>query len=200
MRRRLQGILFAFIACLCTPLQAGVPPYGRELPNALEMFEAGLYWLRDWTGPENAEDPASLLTLIEEQAARQFDFAAMASAIDGPRYWAGDVLQRSHYQRDLRDWLFVELARESGLLDHRPVRYRPLLPLRAGVFRYVAGTDVWRYGRTRARLLFHFAWTARGWRIHDVSLNGQRVTDFLRTCVRDWPTEAALGECPPVGP
>lgn len=157
-------------------------PYAnyRALPNSLEMFEAGLYWMRDWFGPENADDPATVLTLMEEQAARHFDFGFMAARIAGPDYWSRDMLYRSHYQRDLRDWLFLRLAEAGGMLDRRPVRYRPIVPMRFGASEYLSGVDILRYGRGRTRLLFHIAWTGRGWRIIDVSLDGQRVTEYLR--------------------
>ena len=104
----------------------------------------------------------------------------MAARIAGPAYWSRDILARSHYQRDLRDWLFIQIARVGGLRDGRPVRYWPVRPWRIGAYAYVAGFDVWRYGFGRGRLLFHFGWTGRGWRILDVSHNGVRVTEFLR--------------------
>ena len=106
-------LLVLLMCCLWLPLQAAPYSYARPLPSPLDMFEAGMYWLRDWTGPENPEDPASLFTLMEEQASRSFDFAGMATVIAGPEYWAGNILKRSHFQRDLRDWLFLQLAREG---------------------------------------------------------------------------------------
>lgn len=170
-------------AVLALPVAAvDALPYSdrRALPNSLEMFEAGLYWMRDWFGPENADDPATVLTLMEEQAARHFDFGSMAARIAGPDYWSRDVLYRSHYQRDLRDWLFLRIAEAGGLRDRRPVRYWPVGPLRVDTGEYLTGVDIRRYGRGVVRLLFHIAWTARGWRIVDVSLDGRRVTEYLR--------------------
>ena len=196
----LRRLLFVLLCCLWLPAQAGPPAYGRPLPSVLDMFETGLYWMRDWTGPENPEDPASLLTLIEEQASRQFDFAGMADVIDGPKYWTGNILQRSHYQRRLRDWLFLQLARESGMLDPRPVRFWPVMPRRIGPYKYIAGVDLWRVNRPRSRLLFHFGWTWRGWRIQDVSLNGQRVTEYLRAYRNSQPGSAAGRGFPPAWP
>ncbi|HWS02467.1 MAG TPA: hypothetical protein VN448_03620 [Gammaproteobacteria bacterium] len=178
-------LLVLLMCCLWLPLQAAPYSYARPLPSPLDMFEAGMYWLRDWTGPENPEDPASLFTLMEEQASRSFDFAGMATVIAGPEYWAGNILKRSHFQRDLRDWLFLQLAREGGLLSRRPVRYWPVMPRRIGPYKYLAGMDVWLQGRARSRILFHFGWTSRGWRIQDVSLNGQRVTEYLHAHWRD---------------
>ena len=177
-----------FLTLLLVVALGGLPgvspaiPYSnyRQLPSSLDMFETGLYWMRDWFGPENNDDPATILTLMEEQAARHFDFGHMAAVVAGPRYWSQDILSRSHFQRDLRDWLFAHIAQEAGLLDKRPVRYWPVLPRRLGPYAYLAGVDVWRYGVGRVRLLFHFAWTYRGWRIQDVSLNGRRVTAYLR--------------------
>lgn len=200
MNSFLRRLIISMLCCLWLPAQAVPQAYGRQLPSVLDMFETGLYWMRDWTGPENPEDPATLFTLMEEQAARQFDFAGMASVIDGPNYWSGNILQRSHYQRRLRDWLFLQLARESGMLDPRPVRFLPVLPLRVGPYKYLAGVDIWRANRPRSRLMFHFGWTWRGWRIQDVSLNGQRVTEYLHTHRNRQTGSAANRGFPPAWP
>ena len=58
-------------------------PY-RKLPNALDIMESGLYWMRDWTGVENVNDPASIVSLMEQQAARYFDFGKIAEQVGGP--------------------------------------------------------------------------------------------------------------------
>ncbi|TCK18525.1 MlaC protein [Thiogranum longum] len=155
-------------------------PIRRSLPNGIDMMEYGLYWLQDMTSAYEPRDPSSVVRLMEEQAARYFDFAYMAYLIGGPEYVKLDILKRSHFQNRVRDRLFELLAKETGMYDVRMPRFRPLFPIVTSRYSWVAGGDFYHRGGPVTRLYFHFYLTPRGWRIYDVTSNGVSVVDVLR--------------------
>lgn len=167
------------------PISAGAyelpDPYRyRTLPSGLDLFESGLYWLRDLTGPGGQGDPASSLAAMQDLAARQFDFAAMAWASAGIRYLQMDILARSHYQNRLRDRLFSELAHVVGLYDPIPPAFSLLRPIPTGVGTLRGGLLIRPRHRPTQWVYFHFRLGPQGWKVVDVSVNGRLFTDYLR--------------------
>jgi ABC-type transporter MlaC component len=181
-------LLTVLLAALLVPIPAaafygdpGSVPLRRSLPNGIDMMESGLYWLQDMTSAyDNTRDPASIVSLMEDQAARFFDFAYMAYLIRGPEYTRLDVLQRSHFQNRVRDQLFEALARKMGMYDSRMPQFRPLLPVATSSGTWRAGGVFYHRGGPNLRLYFHFYMTPRGWRIYDVSSNGVSAVTDLR--------------------
>lgn len=174
-----------FLLLLLLPLAGSAyelpDPYRyRALPNALDLFETGLYWLRDFSGTGGQGDPASSLSAIEDIAARQFDFAAMAWATAGIHYLQMDILSRSHYQNRLRDRLFKELAHVIGMYDPTPPAFSMLMPRQTGIGTVQGGMLIRPRNRASQWLWFHFRFGPRGWKVVDVSVNGRLFTDYLR--------------------
>ena len=159
---------------------AGYPHLRRSLPSGLDWFESGLYWLQDWTGAENPRDPASIIKLMEDQAARYFDLGYIAYRVGGPRYAAMDILKRTHFQNRVQDRLFSAMARRMGMTGDRMPRFTPLVPRRNGLTGWVAGGVFHHYAGPTIWLKFHFAYSDRGWRIVDVTSNGRSLVEGLR--------------------
>jgi ABC-type transporter MlaC component len=190
MHSWLRDVLFGSVLAtvLLTPLTASawLPDPGRvparpTLPNAVDLMESVLYWMQDMSGVDDPRDQAAIINLMEDQAARFFDFAYMAYLIAGPQYAQMDVLERSHFQNRIRDRLFSLLARQMGMYDVRMPRFRPLLPVRTSVGTWQAGGVFYHTGGPMLRLTFEFYLTPRGWRIYDVTSNGVSAVDALRT-------------------
>jgi len=158
----------------------GSMPLRRSLPNGIDLMESGLYWMQDMTSAYDPRDPASIVSLMEDQAARFFDFAYMAYLIGGPEYTRLDVLQRSHFQNRIRDRLFEELARKVGMYNVRMPRFRPLWPVATSSETWQVGGVFYHPGGPNLRLYFHIYLTPRGWRIYDVSNNGVSAVTDLR--------------------
>ena len=158
----------------------GQVPLRGSLPNGIDLMESGLYWLQDMTSAYAVRDPASLIHLMEEQAARFFDFSWMAYEVAGPDYTRMDVLQRSHFQNRVRDRLFEQLARKTGMYDARMPRFAPLPPAPVGAYSWKVGGDIIRPAGPVTRLVFYFYLTPRGWRIFDVSSNGISAVAEMR--------------------
>lgn len=177
-RHTLLLALLGVILSACRPTLADT--LHRPLAGPLELFESGLYWLQDQTGSADLRDPAALLSEMQDVAARQFDFGELALRVGGVRYLRLDLLARSHYQNGLRDRLFTELARVSGLYDGLMPRYAFLPPVRLGPWRWMVGVRVIRRQFPSQALYFHFEQRPQGWRIVDVSLDGQLFSDHLR--------------------
>lgn len=169
--------LKAFSYSLYNP---GFVPIRKSLPNAIDMMEYGLYWLQDMTSVYEPRDPSSVVRLMEDQAARYFDFAYMAYLVGGPAYAQRDVLQRSHFQNRIRDRVFEMLAKETGMYDVRMPRFHPLYPAVTSPYTWAAGGAFYHPGGPVTRLYFHFYLTPRGWRIYDVTSNGVSFVEILR--------------------
>lgn len=190
MRRRRGQLPTALVALLLLALapppasadfmDPGYVPMRRSLPNGIDMLESGLYWLQDLSGVENPRDPASIVGLMEDQAARFFDFAYIAYLVAGPDYTRRNALERSHFQNRVRDRLFTELARQMGLFSSRIPTVIPMVPRPTGPYRWIAGGDFYHPGGPHIRLRFHFYLSPNGWRIYDVTSNGVSAVKQLR--------------------
>jgi hypothetical protein len=189
MRARLRDLLIgsALATLLLIPpavsawvVDPGQVPVRRSLPNAIDLMESGLYWLQDMTGVGDPRDPAAIIGLMEDQAARFFDFAYMAYLIAGPRYTQLNVLERSHFQNRIRDRVFSMLARQMGMFDVRLPSFQPLTPVQTSTVTGQAGGLFLHAGGPAIRLVFNFYLTASGWRIYDVTSNGESAIAVLR--------------------
>jgi len=186
LRTRSLPLLLVLAATLLTapPLAAfpdpGYVPLRRDLPNGIDMLESGLYWLQDLSGVTSPRDPASVVGLMEDQAARFFDLAYMSYLVAGPEYTRLNALQRSHFQNRLRDRLFEGLAKQMGLFEVRLPRVQPLLPRQTGPFTGIAGGTFYHAGGPHIRLVFCFYLSTNGWRIYDVTSNGVSAVKQLR--------------------
>ncbi len=189
-RRRASRLsLFAglLLACaLTTPpaaawyRDAGYVPVRRDLPNAIDMMESGLYWLQDLSGVDQPRDPASIVALMEDQAARFFDFSYIAYLVAGPDYTRRNALERAHFQNRIRDQLFADLARKMGMYDVRMPSFTPLVPRQTSTYTWTAGGEFHHRGGPSLRLEFYFYLSSQGWRIYDVTSNGASAVDGLR--------------------
>lgn len=158
----------------------GAIPLRRSLPNGIDMLESSLYWLQDLSGVEDPRDPAAIIGLMEDQAARFFDFAYMSYLVGGPSYVAMNALDRSHFQNRVRDELFSRLARQMGMYSSRLPRFRPQVPVRTGLYSWKIGSEFFHRGGPYIRLQFHFYLSGKGWRIYDVTSNGESAINMLR--------------------
>jgi len=131
-------------------------------------------------GVGDPRDPAAIISLMEDQAARFFDFAYMAYLVSGPKYATLNVLERSHFQNRIRDRLFSALAYKMGMHDVRMPMFLPVVPRQTSAWTWTAGGEFYHRGGPDIRLLFHFYPTERGWRIYDVTSNGMSAVAGLR--------------------
>ena len=154
-------LLLLGVVLVATPASAyfsepGYVPLRRSLPSAIDLMETSLYWMQDMAGVDDPRDPAAIIALMEDQAARFFDFAYMAYLVAGPEYTRLNVLERSHFQNRIRDRVFSMMAQRMGMLDVRMPAFRPAVPRRTGTYTMVAGGEFYHRGGPHIRLLFHF--------------------------------------------
>jgi ABC-type transporter MlaC component len=158
----------------------GAVPMRQNLPNGIDLLESSLYWLQDLSGVDDPRDPAAIVSLMEDQAARFFDFSYMAYLVAGPAYSRLNVLERSHFQNRIRDRLFSGLAYKMGMNSSRLPRFHPIMPVQTSLWSWTAGGQFYHLGGPNIRLVFHFYMTPRGWRIYDVTSNGMSAVAGLR--------------------
>jgi len=178
-------LLLLGVMLLASPASAyfsepGYVPLRRSLPSAIDLMETSLYWMQDMAGVDDPRDPAAIIALMEDQAARFFDFAYMAYLVAGPEYTRLNVLERSHFQNRIRDRIFSMLALRMGMLDARMPAFRAVTPRRTGSYTVVAGGEFYHRGGPHIRLMFHFYYSSKGWRIYDVTSNGLSAVTELR--------------------
>ena len=176
----LLGILLVAPPASAYVSEPGYVPLRRTLPSAIDLMETSLYWMQDMAGVDDPRDPAAIIALMEDQAARFFDFAYMSYLVAGPEYTRLNALQRSHFQNRLRDKLFTKLARRMGMFNSRIPRIRPMIPRPTGPYSWVAGGTFYHPAGPNIRLVFYFYLSSNGWRIYDVSSNGVSVVGDLR--------------------
>ncbi|MCG6887082.1 MAG: ABC transporter substrate-binding protein [Proteobacteria bacterium] len=164
----------------------GISPAERYRPSGIDLLESSLYWMQDLTGTDNLRDPAVIVALMEDQAARFFDFSAIAWQVGGPRYAQMNILERSHFQNRLRDILFERIARRMGIFNNRIPRFRPIMPVQTGPDTIAAGGYFFHPGGPDFQLLFRFHLTSNGWRIYDVDSNGVSAVAALRRSMMGW--------------
>ena len=192
------AVLLLGCALLAQPAPAwyGNPAYvpvRRDLPNAIDLMESGLYWLLDLSGVDNPRDPASIVSLMENQAARFFDFSFIAYLVAGRLFSRRNALQRSHFQNRIRDQLFSDLARKMGMFDRRMPSLVPIIPRQTSLYTGIAGGQFYHRGGPYIRLLFHFYLSDQGWRIYDITSNGASAVDGLRRAYRAERSERLFG-------
>ncbi len=176
----LLGVVMTAPSASAYAIEPGYVPLRGSLPSAIDLMESSLYWMQDMAGVEDPRDPAAIIALMEDQAARFFDFSYMAYLVAGPEYARMNVLDRSHFQNRIRDSLFSMLARQMGMFDVRMPAFRPLITRRSGLFKVVAGGEFYHRGGPHIRLLFYFYRSSKGWRIYDVTSNGVSAVKQLR--------------------
>jgi len=176
----LLGVLLVAPPASAYVSEPGYVPLRRTLPSAIDLMETSLYWMQDMAGVDDPRDPAAIIALMEDQAARFFDFSYMAYLVAGPEYTRLNVLQRSHFQNRIRDRIFSMLAQRMGMLDVRMPALKAVTPKRTGTYTVVAGGEFYHRGGPHIRLLFHFYLSSKGWRIYDVTSNGVSAVAGLR--------------------
>jgi hypothetical protein len=180
------GLLMLLLLLTSLAWGYGLSPAERYRPSGIDLLEDSLYWMQDLTGADNLRDPAFIVSLMEDQAARYFDFSAIAWQVGGPRYAQMNILERSHFQNRLRDILFERIARRMGIFNNRIPRFRPIMPVQTGPDTVAAGGYFFHPGGPDFRLVFRFHLTSNGWRIYDVYSNGVSAVAALRRSMMGW--------------
>ncbi len=157
---------------------------GRQLPNSVDLFEWGLSSWQDFWGPEDPYDPASVVALMEDQAARWFDFGSISYRVAGSRYARMDILSRAHFQNRVKDRLFTLLAVDMGMYKPRVPKFGFYVPRRIGANNFRFGGYLLHADGRRVRLDFDVYLSNRGWRIYDVRSNGLSLIGRIRQELR----------------
>ena len=175
-------LVFSVISTQASAWRAdpGYVPLRNNLPNAIDMLESGFYWMQDLQGVQDLRDPASVISLLEDQVSRFFDFSYMSYQVGGPEYTRLNVLQRSHFQNQLRDELFETLAYHLGLYSNRLPRVQPVMPTPSGRYGWQVGAILHHRGAPSNRLMLQFYLSSRGWKIFDVTSNGYSLLAEIR--------------------
>ncbi len=160
------------------------PPPPSDSPQAL--LRQGIERLLRYLSSNQGGGDAALRQFVDIQLAPFFDFAYMSKWAAGPNYARLDEAQRQRLQTRLQDMFFSAMVRNiSGLGTGLPqVQYQQ--PRRG---RYEGEMEVpvrvWQQGSPMPTdITFRLYRSDQGWRVFDVSANGNSALVYYRQYFR----------------
>lgn len=158
------------------PSQLQEPTYQEVGPDTL-LREGIMKLLRYLRTSENPQ-PQQIVLFLDREIAPYFDFAYMASWAAGPMNRSMNDQQRMELAQKIKEMLFGTLAKRLTSYDNQDVRfYRPRrvdeneVKMRVGIL---------RAGDYPTSIDFRFYRSAVGWKVFDVTANGNSALAFYR--------------------
>ena len=176
--------LTAASAVSATPVYGAFPPGGVPLaapqeqgPN--QVLREGIGKLIRFLQQGGAGDPVQLGVFLEREIAPYFDFAYMAQWVAGPRYRHMDADQRDKMGDALKSMFMGAMA--QNLTSYRQGRVQFLRARgnpRTG--EVILGVRAFQPGGFMRRLDFRMYESADGWKVFDVTADGQSALVYYR--------------------
>jgi phospholipid transport system substrate-binding protein len=157
------------------------PVYQEVGPDTLlrEGMTKLLRFLRSSDNPQ----PQQIAAFLEREVAPYFDFAYMATWAAGPMNRQLNDQQRRELGQKIKQMLLGTLARRLSSYDNQDVRF--YRPRRVGENEVKVRVGILRAGGYPASLDFRFYRGEAGWKVFDVTANGNSALAFYRTYFTD---------------
>lgn len=173
--------LFLFISCAhaytAYPQQAA----SQIQPSAITVLKQGIEQLTGYLGSRNNPGAQPLQVFVEQKIAPLFDFNYMAKWVAGPRAYYMNPQQQAAMEQKLRQLFLAAMVKKLQDYRHGRVRFlRPEQNPRTGevTLRLLAYQQNNPYPQ---RLSFRMYPGRQGWKVFDVSANGQSALAYYRT-------------------
>jgi phospholipid transport system substrate-binding protein len=162
-----------------TRMQA--PGYQEVGPDTLlrEGITKLLRFLRSSDNPR----PQQISAFLEREVAPYFDFSYMATWAAGPMNRDLNDQQRWELGQKIKQMLLGTLAKRLSSYDNQDVRF--FRPRRVGDNEVKVRVGILRSGGYPASLDFRFYRSETGWKVFDVTANGNSALAFYRTYFAD---------------
>jgi phospholipid transport system substrate-binding protein len=154
------------------PARAGVNMPGEKLREGIDKITAYL-------ANNQNRNPDALQAFVDKEMAPYFDFAQMSKWIAGRYYQYMDTAQRAAFEKTVEDMFMEAMVRQIAGFGYERVRYlRPRGNPRSGQITL----SLMAYSRMGqpTRVSFRMYLSEKGWRVFDVSSNGQSAVGFYR--------------------
>lgn len=166
----------------------GSPGYYPSLPNyqqetPADLLEDGIERLQAFIQQKGINDPEVLTAFLNEQIAPFFDFDRMAQMVGGRYYQQLGTTERALFRNRLQTMFFSALGRNLGAYTNPKPRVDFMRPRQRGYNEIEVAARVMPANGYPVRLVFRFANTDEGWKVFDVSSNGQSAVLYYRKYV-----------------
>lgn len=166
----------------------GSPGYYPALPNyqqetPADLLEDGIERLQAFIQQKGINDPEVLTAFLNEQIAPFFDFDRMAQMVGGRYYQQLGTTERALFRNRLQTMFFSALGRNLGAYTNPKPRVDFMRPRQRGYNEIEVAARVMPANGYPVRLVFRFANTDEGWKVFDVSSNGQSAVLYYRKYV-----------------
>lgn len=191
MKSRL--LLALFLTLIVSQAQAspyyyGSPGHYPSLPNyqqetPADLLEDGIERLQAFIQQKGINDPEILTAFLNEQIAPFFDFDRMAQMVGGRYYLQLNPTERALFKNRLQTMFFSALGRNLGAYTNPKPRVDFMRPRQRGHNEIEVAARILPANGYPVRLVFRFANTRDGWKVYDVSSNGQSAVLYYRKYV-----------------
>lgn len=147
-------------------------------PGPDVVLREGMTHLLKFMRQKERPDPEAVTAYIETKIAPHFDFAYMAQWAAGPAYRKMDEAQRNDMTQKVKEMLLTTLAKRLGSYENQDVRF--FRPRRVGQNEVKVRVGILQAGGYPAKIDFRFYRGKSGWKVFDVSANGNSAINFYR--------------------
>lgn len=183
LQRTLTGLLLCLLMSTASanpyPRYPGSESYQASSPT--ELFERGIKQLTMFLSSRDSSNAPPLEIFVDQTIAPFFDFAYMAQWTAGPRGRYMSPQQKAAMQEKLRRIFLAAMVEKLASYRHGHVQFLPPVGNpRSGevTLRLLAYQQGSPYPQ---RLSFRMYRSHSGWKVFDVSANGQSALAFYRT-------------------
>ncbi|MEW8692867.1 MAG: ABC transporter substrate-binding protein [Candidatus Thiodiazotropha endolucinida] len=152
------------------------PVYQEVGPDAL--LREGMTKLLRFLRTSDSPKPQQISAFLEREVAPYFDFAYMATWAAGPMNRHMNDQQRQALAQKIKEMLLGTLSKRLSSYDNQDVRF--FRPRRVADNEVKVRVGILQAGGYPASLDFRFYRSDAGWKVFDVSANGNSALAFYR--------------------
>lgn len=142
------------------------------------ILREGMTKLLKFMRQDERPSPRAIGEFVETQIAPYFDFAYMAKWAAGPAYRSMNEAQRRVLEQKVEEMLLITLSKKLGSYDNQDVRFFP--PRRSGQNEVKVRVGILQASGYPANIDFRFYLSDDGWKVFDVSANGNSALSYYR--------------------
>ncbi|MEN8174132.1 MAG: ABC transporter substrate-binding protein [Pseudomonadota bacterium] len=160
----------------------GRPAATAAAENPAEVLKAGVNDLLEFVGQSPRPAAPQVAAFLDQAVAPHFDFQYMAQSAAGPLYRQMDAAQRARLVDKLKKMFLVSLAARLAEFDQQQVVFLPPGRVRGNFLKL--SIAVKNPGGYPAKIDFRVRRGDAGWKVVDVSANGNSALAFYRSYFR----------------
>ncbi|MCU7920487.1 MAG: ABC transporter substrate-binding protein [Candidatus Thiodiazotropha sp. (ex Epidulcina cf. delphinae)] len=142
------------------------------------VLREGMTKLLRFLRQSDRPDPQTISAFLEQEVAPYFDFDYMATWAAGPMNRRMNDQQRVEMAQTIKEMLLGTLTERLGSYSNQDVRF--FRPRRAGENEVKVRVGILQAGGYPANIDFRFYRSEAGWKVFDVSANGNSALAFYR--------------------